>query len=120
VLTPADQLIVAETIGRVLGEDLEGRIPVYAGAVERTHTHLLLGPMPFHIDDVIGRIKSRTSSAVIKNGSEASRMRTWTTGFWKVFVFDPAPIPEIQRYIENHNTRRGLPAAPYPWIRPYV
>jgi hypothetical protein len=120
VLTSLDQKIVADTIGEVLRDDLEGRVPVYAGAVERTHTHLLLGPTTHNIDKLIGRIKSRTSSAVIKNGSEPCRTRTWTMGFWKVFVFDVMAIPDIQNYIEDHNRRRGLPPAPYPWIRPFM
>ena len=38
VLTSLDQKIVADTIGEVLRDDLEGRVPVYAGAVERTRT----------------------------------------------------------------------------------
>jgi hypothetical protein len=25
----------------------------------------------------------------------------------------------VQNYIEEHNTRKGLAHAPYPWIRPY-
>lgn len=41
-------------------------------------------------------------------------------GFWKVFVFDVMAIPDIQNYIEDHNRRRGLPPAPYPWIRPFM
>jgi hypothetical protein len=119
ILTPGDQLIVADTIGEMLRDDFEGRIPAYAGAIERTHTHLLLGEVHLDIDKVIGRIKSRTSSAVIKNGSEPWRTRTWTTGYWKVFIFDVTVIPDVQRYIEKHNERRGLASAPYPWIRPF-
>jgi hypothetical protein len=80
VLNELDQAIVAGTIGQVLSVDLEGRVPVYAGAVERTHTHRLFGEVPFPIDNVIGRIKSRTSGAVIARGSEPWRTRTWTAG----------------------------------------
>jgi REP element-mobilizing transposase RayT len=120
VLTPGDQKVIAETIGRVLSEDFEGRVPVYAGAVERTHTHLLLGPCTYPIDEFVGRIKSKTSSAVIREGSEAWRTRTWTHGYWKVFVFDVTAIPDIQNYIEHHNRRRGMAPAPYAWITPFV
>jgi REP element-mobilizing transposase RayT len=116
VLTPEDQQIVADMIGLILREDLEGRVAAYASAIERTHTHLLLSNCDSDIDKVIGRIKGKTSSAVIKNGSEPWRERTWTTGFWKVFVYDVTTLPHIQVYIENHNKRRGLSPAPYPWI----
>jgi REP element-mobilizing transposase RayT len=120
VLTSDDQQIVGETIGLILRDDLEGRVAVYAGAIERTHVHLLLDPADFEIDRLIGRIKGRTSSAVIHRGSERWRTRTWTTGFWKVFVFDVTAIPDIQNYIEDHNLRRRLARAPFGWIRPFV
>ena len=120
VLNELDRRVVADTIGIVLRDDLEGRVPTYAGAVERTHTHLLLGETTINIDKLIGRIKSRTSSAVIKSGSEPWRTRTWTTGFWRVFVYDVTAIPDIQRYIERHNERAGLPPAPHPWITPFI
>src|SRR5688572_31475380 len=38
ILAFADQGIVARVIGRVLSEDFQGRVPCYAGAIERTHT----------------------------------------------------------------------------------
>ncbi|MDQ3441530.1 MAG: transposase, partial [Planctomycetota bacterium] len=120
VLPRGGQGVIARTLGRVLSEDFEGRVPVYAGTVERTHTHLLLGPCCYPIDNFIGRIKGKTSSAVIREGDEPWRTRTWTHGFWKVFVFDVTAIPDIQDYIEDHNRRRGLPPAPYPWITPFI
>jgi hypothetical protein len=120
VLAPEDQQIVADTIGEVLREDLSGKVPVYAAAIERTHVHLLLGTFPEHIDRLIGRIKSRTSSQVIKRGTEPWRTRTWTTGFWKVFLFDATVLPDVQQYIERHNERRGLNRAPFPWIVPFL
>ncbi|HTL29340.1 MAG TPA: transposase [Tepidisphaeraceae bacterium] len=120
VLTPGDQEIVASTIERVLRDDFEGRVSVYAGAIERTHVHLLFGDTTIPIDRLVGKIKSRTSSAVIASGSERNRTRTWTTGYWKVFFFDLLAIPTVQNYIELHNERRGLPRVPYCWVKPFV
>lgn len=120
VLTSSDQEIVASTIQSVLRQELEGRVPVYAGAIERTHVHLLLGETNVAIDRIVGIIKSKTSSAVIAQGSERNRTRTWTTGYWKVFFFDLLAIPTVQNYIERHNERRGLPRVPYCWIKPFI
>jgi REP element-mobilizing transposase RayT len=120
VLTPGDQKIVANTIASVLRNELEGRVSVYAGAIERTHVHLLLGETNISIDRIVGIIKSRTSSAVIARGTEPNRTRTWTNGYWKVFFFDLLAIPTVQNYIELHNERRGLPRVPYCWIKPFV
>ncbi len=119
VFTRREQEIVARTVGLILRDDFEGRVAVYAAAIERTHTHLLLGPTTIDLDKLVGRIKSRTSSAVIHDGDEPWRTRTWTTGYWHVFMFDIRSIPDVQVYIERHNTRRGLPPAPYPWITPF-
>lgn len=118
VLTPDDQRIVADTIGDVLRTQMESTAKIVAGAVERTHVHLLLGPFDEHIDRVVGRLKGRTSSAVVSAGSEPNRRRTWTAGFWKVFLFDWRSVGPVSRYIEAHNERRGLPPAPYDWITP--
>ena len=116
LLSELDQRIVADTIGGLLKADIRGK--VHAAAVERTHVHLLFGPLNENIERVIGRIKGRTSSEVIARGSEPGRRRTWTAGYWKVFLFDERSLPFVARYIEAHNERRGLPAAPFGWITP--
>jgi REP element-mobilizing transposase RayT len=118
VLTPEEQRIVADTIGDVLRNHMEPTARVFAGAIERTHVHLLLGRLGEHIDRVVGRLKGRTSSEVIAHGSAPGRRRTWTAGFWKVFIFEDRSVPIVGRYIEDHNERRGLPRAPYEWIDP--
>ena len=98
---------------------MEPSAAVHAGAVERTHVHLLLGPLQEDIERVVGRLKGRTSSEVIARGSEPGRKRTWTAGYWKVFLFEDRSVPMVVRYIEAHNERHGKPAAPYPWITPW-
>jgi REP element-mobilizing transposase RayT len=120
VLSAHDREIVAQTIGSTLSTDLEGRAEILAAAIERTHVHLLWGELPFDIEKVIGRIKSKTSSAVIHSSTAPDRERTWTKGYWRVFVFDVTAIPDIQNYIENHNVRSGLPRCPYKWISPFI
>ncbi len=117
VLSPREQDIVAEIVGQAIGDM---RIPAFAFAPERTHMHLLVGSTTHDISKVVGMIKSRSSSAVIANGDDPTRHRTWSIGYWKVFFFDFAPIPTVQRYIERHNERRGLPGAPHDCITPYV
>jgi REP element-mobilizing transposase RayT len=118
VLTIAEQQIVTDTIGEVLRTQMEPGAQIHAGAIEDNHVHLLLGPVNEPIDRVVGRLKGRTSSAVLAEGSEPGRQRTWTAGYWKVFLFDLVAVPLVIDYIEQHNVRRGLPAAPYDWITP--
>ena len=117
ILTPDEQQIVADTIGEVLRMHMKGA-SIVAGAIERTHVHLLLTGLNEPIDRVIGRLKGRSSSAVIRRGSQPDRTRTWTAGFWKVFLFEERSVPIVGQYIEAHNERRGVAAAPYEWITP--
>jgi hypothetical protein len=95
---------------------IDGFCPI-AAAVERTHTHLLLEPLSMDIGQVVGRLKSATSSAVCFLGN-TDRRRTWTTGYWKVFLFEDEVVPIVANYIEHHNERRGLPRTSHDWIHP--
>jgi REP element-mobilizing transposase RayT len=81
ILTPLDQSIVADTIADVLHNQMKSAARVYAGAVERSHVHLLFGRLQEDITRVVGRIKGRTSSEVLKRGTEKDRTRTWTEGY---------------------------------------
>jgi hypothetical protein len=69
---------------------------------------LLIGPTKTDIAELVGRIKSRTSSLLRRLPAGASRRRTWTTGYWKVFLFDQDAVAVVRAYIEAHNVRRGL------------
>jgi REP element-mobilizing transposase RayT len=92
--------------------------PVWAAAIEPNHVHLLVGPVREDISRCAGRLKGRTSSAVGALPQNANRERVWTSGYWKVFLFDDIGVLAVKRYIDDHNLRNGLPAEPFPWIRP--
>ena len=91
---------------------------VIAAAIEPTHVHLLTGPLKQDVAAFVGRLKGSTSSALLRRPENAGGTRTWTSGYWKVFFFDHRAVPTVQNYIEEHNQRRGLPAAPWDWVRP--
>lgn len=109
---------MANRIRDVLAPQMERSARIHAATVEPKHVHLLLGPLEEDIERVVGR-KGRTSSAAVHQGSEPGRQRTWTAGYWKVFVFEGRAVPIVARYTEAHNERRGLPAAPYGRITPW-
>lgn len=127
ILSPAEIDLVADVIGAHCPDSPQHaggyvKIPglkMIAGTIERTHTHLLLEPLSTDIGEVVGRIKSATSSAVCLLG-QTNRSRTWTKGYWKVFLFEDAVVPVVASYIEQHNLRRGLPPAPYNWLHPLI
>ncbi len=112
ILSADDQAAVAKTIGTLVIDP----VIVYAAAIEPTHVHVLLGPLAENIGRFAGRIKGMTSSAVLDLPESRGRTRTWTAKYWKVFLFDDVALAAVKRYIEEHNLRRGLAAAPFDWI----
>jgi REP element-mobilizing transposase RayT len=110
-LTPAEIDIVTGVIADCVGVD---KLHPIAAAIEPTHVHLLIGPTATDTSTIVGRMKGRSSSAVC---AACGRKRTWTAGYWQVFLFDDTGVAAVQRYIERHNERRGLPAAPFAWLR---
>ncbi len=88
----------------------------YAAAIEPTHVHLQLGPCAEPIGSVVGRIKGSCASTLLKLPANAGRTHIWTANFWRVFLFDDEAAVIVRRYIEEHNVRRGLRAAPFPRI----
>jgi hypothetical protein len=114
-LTPEEIAVVAAEFGVQMGPP---HPPAWAAAIEPNHVHLLVGPVAEDIARYAGRLKGRTSSAVGDLPANASRRRVWTSGYWKVFLFDEEGVVAVKQYIDAHNLRRGLPAEPFPWITP--
>ncbi len=114
--------IVASAFAKCLAPnvDAQGRsLPVaHACAIEPTHVHLLVGAVREDIDRFAGRLKGTSCSAVLKHPDNWGRTSTWTTGYWKVFLFDVEAMHAVAGYIAAHNERRGLPAAPYECLQP--
>jgi len=116
-LTPEEIAVVADELGKLVTPP---NPPAWAATIEANHVHLLVGPMTENISRYTGRLKGRTSSEIGALPTNSDRERVWTSGYWKVFLFDEIAVQAVKRYIDAHNTRRGLPAKPYPWITPYL
>jgi REP element-mobilizing transposase RayT len=116
ILDAQEMAVVVEQFAALLQEPDQPR--VYAAAIEPTHVHLLFGPVVEPVGTLAGRLKGKSSSAVLALTQNQGRQRTWTAKYWKVFLFDELTLAAVQRYIEDHNVRRGMAAAPFSWIRP--
>ena len=108
--------IVANELSRHVGEPPAP--PAWAVTIESNHMHLLVGPVEEDLKQFAGRIKGRTSSEVGAMAKNRDRERVWTSGYWKVFLYDAEAVRAVKDYIDAHNIRRGLPAEPYSWIKP--
>ena len=117
-LTIAEIQMVANVLGKYLAPGLPGAASCHACAIESAHVHLLLGPVGEPIGTFVGRLKGASSSAALRRPDNHGRKRIWTAGYWKAFLFEDEAVHAVAEYIEAHNTRRGLPAAPFPWISP--
>lgn len=117
-LTIDDIHIVTDILGSYLAPGSPGATSCHACAIEPAHVHLLLGPVGEPIGTFVGRLKGASSSAVLRRPGNHGHKRIWTAGYWKVFLFEDEAVYAVAEYIEAHNTRRGLPPAPFPWITP--
>ncbi len=112
VLNEEELQLVKETLDAYLAPGVPGETwRIHATAIERTHVHLLFGPLNDPIGEVVGRIKSRTSSELLKLPLNQDRRRIWTTGYWKVFLFDDNAMAQVARYIDTHGGSRTPRAA---------
>ena len=116
-LTEEEIRLVTETLDDYLAPGMPGETwRIYASAIERTHVHLLFRPLNHPIGEVVGRIKSRTSSALLKLPVNQDRRRIWTTGYWKVFLFDGDAMAQVASYINAHGGRRAPRATSVSWV----
>ncbi len=116
ILNAAERDTVAENIGQIA----RNGVGLHAAAIEPTHVHLLAGPITEDVGRFAGRLKGMTSSAVLGVPGNGRRKRTWTSGYWKVFLYDLESMVAVKSYIDDHNLRRGLPAEPFDWLTPLM
>jgi hypothetical protein len=84
-----------------------GGLLIGAFAIEPTHMHLALPYTGRDIDGTAMWLADQTTKAVHRNTPHAGPV--WARGCWRSFIFDPARWAATERYIRNHNVRRGLP-----------
>lgn len=123
ILDAAEQRTVADVIGKLVrppgtGESGDQRPAAWAAAVEQNHVHLLTAVPAELFGAFVGRLKGMSSSAVL--AGRAARARTWSSGYWKVYLFDLLAVEMVMRYIDVHNERKGMAAKPYGWISPFA
>lgn len=117
VLNEEEIQLVAETLGDYLAPGMPDETwRIHAAAIERTHVHLLFGPLNDPVGQVVGRIKSRTSSVLLELPVNQPRRRIWGTGYWKVFLFDDHAMAAVAKYINAHGGQRASRAVPVPWV----
>jgi REP element-mobilizing transposase RayT len=120
--------LVAEVFGAIA---VEKGHHIIAATVQPTHCHLIFTPPAETIDTVVARLKYRSAAAVLKRRREDLARKDptqrvglsvprslWTVGKFVMLITSWSHLENAIRYVERHNERDGLPAAPYDWITP--
>ncbi|MGB7158182.1 MAG: transposase [Tepidisphaeraceae bacterium] len=103
--------IVEQTIARCVDESPWS---IVAGAIERTHTHLLITYTTRDIDKSMKWLTQEMTKAVHRQTTHQGPV--WSEGKWLQFIFDDSHWRNTVAYIERHNVRRGLDPRPYSFL----
>lgn len=114
-LTPPMIRVIADTLAGLVTRS-RGGLAIAAAAIERTHTHLLIPYTGRDIDHTVKWIADQTTKAIHRHTDHAGPV--WCKGRWRTFVFEASHWNNTTAYIRRHNTRRGLPPDPFPFITP--
>jgi hypothetical protein len=126
-LSQPDAEITADVINKILGGIPVGRFTpgkpgaiskAHALAIESNHVHLLIGSLDADLEATVGRMKGVSSSLILDQQNNLARKRTWTGGFWRVFLYDNLAVETVYAYIINHNIRANRLAHPYTFTHP--
>ena len=115
LLTP-EQIETVKTIIHLAGTPaLLPETPLITCAVTTDHTHILFGPTPIDIDEIVMQIKEKTVKTLLEKGIHPRHeshpeprhvpASVWSRGCWKVFINSIEHLEQTKRYIERHLTR---------------
>jgi hypothetical protein len=99
-------------IGAFIGESLRSRLDVelFALTVQTWHVHFVAAASPHDAPAIVKCVKE-----AVRYGLRIRRP-IWTDDYDKRFCFDIETLHTRILYVERHNTERGLPPRPWPFI----
>ena len=89
---------------------------VAACCIEPTHLHLLVTYSKLDIERTAKWLAQQMTRAVHERTTHTGPV--FCAGKWCMFIFDTDHWGRTRAYIERHNTRRNLPAQPWPFVAP--
>lgn len=88
---------------------------IVAASIESTHIHLQLTYTARDIHSTCKWLAQEMTRAIHRQTSHIGPV--WAKGKWCSFIFDQPQWDNVERYIDNHNVRRGLSAKPYSFLQ---
>jgi REP element-mobilizing transposase RayT len=109
--------LIAEAFGQAV--DRHG-YTCYACAIMPDHVHVLIRKHKDEAEAMVDNLMEASRVLLIRAGHRAATHPTWIAGSgWKVFLDHPDEVRRTIRYVEINPPKDGLPAQPWPFVKPY-
>ena len=104
-----DPVLFTGEQARLVGMSLQ-RVPypIYALAIMRDHTHLVLGAIERDVRRAVGHIKSEATRALRAQGFFPDRS-PWADHGWNVYLDTVKDLERAIRYVQDNPLKEGLP-----------
>ncbi len=111
-----------QTVGTQFGFALRKcNYTCYACAVMPDHVHLLIRRHHDDAEEMIAKLQAETHDLLLRTPELLfpDRHPIWTLGGWKRFLFTPADIHPVIRYIAQNPIKQNLPAQNWEFVLLY-
>lgn len=122
--------IQARAIARGFGTFAQkSGMTVWACAVLRDHTHLIIARHTYPIEQAVNLLKGAATRRLVAEDvhplAASARGQTrphtpWARGLWKVFLNSDAHIRRAIRYVEDNPLKEGQRRQNWSFVRPYA
>ena len=91
----------------------------WACAIMPDHVHLIVRKHRDQAEAMIAEFQRSSAVALLGEGHRPSGHPVWGGPGWKVFLFKPADVARVVRYVEMNPVKARRPAQAWPFVVPY-
>jgi REP element-mobilizing transposase RayT len=101
---------------------------IYAAAILRDHSHVVIGRHHYPIEQVVNRLKGAATRElsgrnvhplIAHRAPQGAAPSPWAQGLWKVFLNRPEDVIRSIQYARDNLIREGCPAQEWPFLTQY-
>ncbi len=113
---PSDIGIVAAAFAEIIRER---KYTCYACAIMPDHVHFLIRKHRDLGEEMIEHLQDRSRDRFCEAGTCDPSHPIWTDGGWKRYLFTPADVRGVIRYVDANPLEIGWPAQKWDFVKPY-